>query len=402
MKTFIHVSFLLALSYNYFSNYVHASESKELDTGEKSYKKESNMSNDINTIVYLGDANALVDFFKSGGTTDGLKGSYIERVAKEGDLETLKILYSHGANFKNSNSGDLLIAAVGNENDLGEPLQENLAVTKFLIEKVGIDVDAEDSIFTGRTALFRAAKLLYVDTVKYLVSQGANADKYDDGYVNALWYAVDRNITTSTNGVFHTDFPEFIAIAEFLLEHGASIHRQSGIGDSVLRTVVERRLGGPKLRALFASVEAPTAPNGFYLTLREKNGIGYELEDEENDGEISDQQIVIYLKSETIPLDSLNLDQRYRVLQGFVRATDIRDVVSRLQVSPSMMEEFLLLSVERLPTSDWNRVESLMALNKHLANSDAVKQINTKSLDDEYENLRWEANSYFEAIENIN
>lgn len=355
------------------------------------------MSNNINTILYSGDADALSDFFKSGGTTDDLDESYIQIAARDGHLDALKILHTHGVNLNFSDSGDLLIVALGTEDELGRPLQENLALTQFLVEEVGINVNAEDSIFTGRTALFRAARLLFVDTVKYLVNQGANADKFDDSHENALWYAVKKNITTSKNGVFNTDLPEFLAIAEFLLEHGASIHRQDISGGSAVSTV--ELSFSHKLKVLFATVEKPASPSGFHLTLNEKSSIGFELELGEDD--TSDPQIVAYLKSETIPLDTLTLDQRYRVLDAFVSSTDIRDVISRLQEVPSILQEFSLLSIQRLPPSDWNKVEFLMALNKHFADSEAVAQVNAQSLDDEDESLRAEATEYFETINNI-
>jgi ankyrin repeat protein len=111
----------------------------------------------------------------------------IMRAAFSGDLETVKLLLSRGADphIPSRDRETTLMAACGtgfiNGYSKGRSAAERLAVVKLLVE-LGEDVNAADNY--GITPLMVAANLGEVPIIQYLIDQGADLGAYDLGKKN--------------------------------------------------------------------------------------------------------------------------------------------------------------------------------------------------------------------------
>jgi ankyrin repeat protein len=111
----------------------------------------------------------------------------IMRAAFSGDLETVKLLLSRGADphILSRDRETTLMAACGtgfiNGYSKGRSAAERLAVVKLLVE-LGEDVNAADNY--GITPLMVAANLGEVPIIQYLIDQGADLGAYDLGKKN--------------------------------------------------------------------------------------------------------------------------------------------------------------------------------------------------------------------------
>ena len=111
----------------------------------------------------------------------------IMRAAFSGDLESVKLLLSRGADphTPSRDRETTLMAACGtgfiNGYSKGRSAAERLAVVKLLVE-LGEDVNAADNY--GITPLMVAANLGEVPIIQYLIDQGADLGAYDLGKKN--------------------------------------------------------------------------------------------------------------------------------------------------------------------------------------------------------------------------
>lgn len=192
----------------------------------------TNVGSSIETLKLLIDNKADLNIQnKHGQTALILVLDKLNSVNSSSTLETLKILIDNGANldlFDKCDLSALMHASMNSKNN-------NLAnAVKLLINK-GANVNLQRPE-DGHTALHFAVSHLdtgsNLETVKFLIANGANVDVQDKNGVTPLMNAVDR----STNAV------------ELLINNGANLYIQNG--STILIYILEQIIKNANDRSL--------------------------------------------------------------------------------------------------------------------------------------------------------
>jgi uncharacterized protein len=135
------------------------------------------------------------------------------RAAQATDLEALKFLAAHGANTKDvSTQKDTALhvaAGVGWAGNFSTNAPGSfMPVVKYLVEEIGIDVNAQDAL--GYTAVMGAAYRGDNEMVEYLVSKGAKLDFR----TNRGWSVTDMANGPSLRTSVPLSHPDTIALLE--------------------------------------------------------------------------------------------------------------------------------------------------------------------------------------------
>ncbi|SUW07943.1 ankyrin repeat-containing protein [Brachyspira pilosicoli] len=215
---------------------------------------ENNQTNSIKTLKnspYL-DLNKLLDkntkIIKSNETIDASYFSAIDIAAIYNNFETLKLLIDYGANInfkmiekprsefvasRYSNSKilkaylDKNIYLLMNSEDVISIMKaaifgDNVENINYLVRVLGIDVDTKDT----NTMLHYASGVGAIESMKTLISLGANIDNTNSYFQTSLHYILDINANKKTESV------------KILLDNNANINLQETNGNTPLHLAI--------------------------------------------------------------------------------------------------------------------------------------------------------------------
>lgn len=201
--------------------------------------------------------------------------SAIHRAAVSGNLAMVQTLLAFGA--------DINQGSEGRETPLMLAIQTgNLAIARFLLQQEGIQVNASSHV--GETALLKAVKAGSPELARELVNAGAQVDlregRSDSAFVRAfrlkdkammealLDLGADIHQAVSPyNGnsvLMEAVIGRHLNKVQWLIAHGADLHRENANGWTALRLAVIDRKGEEMLRLL---LEHGVEPEGAALAL---------------------------------------------------------------------------------------------------------------------------------------
>lgn len=166
-----------------------------LDKNDETTLYKATKANAVDVIDYLLEHNADLN-------CENAKLNYpLHCAASEENWELVRKFVEHGANVNAIDSGSNLVLhyAVTNHKML-----------KYLVEQISdanVSIDFEN--FDGHTALFKAARIGKLDSVKYLVQNGADVNKIDDDNLSIIQRAA---------GFQHWD------VVKYLILKGANVN----------------------------------------------------------------------------------------------------------------------------------------------------------------------------------
>jgi len=148
-------------------------------------------------------------------------GNTLLRLAtKAGDTELAQFLIDHGADIRLSKTNEDLFKAFGNNG-------VDLAAIKQCIE-AGVDINAVEKGSSASTALHKAAYAGSLETVKYLVAQGAKMDIVDSNGRMPLTIARDYNRPAKAEIIAFLEIAERALGPEWVLFGSSSVAHVEG------------------------------------------------------------------------------------------------------------------------------------------------------------------------------